>query len=184
MKKSFTDRALDAYFKEEGVQQPAMGLSGEYSAGGRDYVVLANCFDTLAVYRITAAGALKRLRRWPKQLDERVAGDPDDHAVQVCKALKEARDLVDSLGYDHPKAMMAVIRAVDLADPAFMNAALAAEGINLAPTHVDENGEALFSTLAIAEAFDVPHDDVIDRIEEAERAGVEMQIPSSVNRIQ
>ena len=66
------DRAYAAYYRfHDGAhQQPQASLSGEETAEGRRYVVLRNVDGILAVYRITNAGQLKGLRRWPKSLEE------------------------------------------------------------------------------------------------------------------
>lgn len=64
-------RAVAAYFRSEDIpMQPAEALSGPESHNGKDYVVLRNNGDTLAVYRVRNNGLLKRLRRWPKTFDE------------------------------------------------------------------------------------------------------------------
>jgi hypothetical protein len=67
-------RAFAAYFKQakrdrvERVDQPS-NTSSVMSAGERDYAVLHNGCGTLAVYRIRNNGGLKRLKRWPAELD-------------------------------------------------------------------------------------------------------------------
>jgi hypothetical protein len=62
-------RALAAYFKSGGQDQPA-GDSGVKSVDGLDYVRLKNVGGTLAVFRVDTVGRLKRLKRYPKALDE------------------------------------------------------------------------------------------------------------------
>ena len=37
---------------------------------GKQYVVLENVNGILAVYRVRTSGALKELKRWPKELEE------------------------------------------------------------------------------------------------------------------
>lgn len=64
-------RAYAAYFKMGGVDQPAANVSGVVKHKRLLYVVLANAKGTLAVYRVKADGALRRLRRWPSELDDR-----------------------------------------------------------------------------------------------------------------
>jgi hypothetical protein len=69
-------RAYRAYFatvKREGLpspDQPEVSSSGLQIEGGRQYVVLRNINRILAVYRVRRDGMLKRLRRWPKALEE------------------------------------------------------------------------------------------------------------------
>ncbi len=66
-------RALAAYwrFSEEGTSTPSSYTSGEVRLDdGRDYVRIANSIGTLAVYRVKPDGILRRLKRWPKILDE------------------------------------------------------------------------------------------------------------------
>jgi hypothetical protein len=69
-------RAMAAYFRsgaKAGVHlpQPARMDSGEYvSPDGRYYVRLANVNGILAVYRVKPDGFLRRLKRWPKALEE------------------------------------------------------------------------------------------------------------------
>jgi hypothetical protein len=62
-----TKRAFAAYFRSGGSAQPSR-YSGPIAAAGKDYVVLHNVNGILAVYRVRNTGALKRLRRWPKEL--------------------------------------------------------------------------------------------------------------------
>jgi hypothetical protein len=61
-----TRRALAAYFRSGGIDQPAN--SGVIEYNGKAYVVLENFNGILAVYRIRNDGMLKRLRRWPTDL--------------------------------------------------------------------------------------------------------------------
>jgi len=67
---SYFNRALAAYFRYGGTEQPNHGHSGEQEHNGKRYVVLRNVNGILAVYRITTDGQLKRLKRWPKELEE------------------------------------------------------------------------------------------------------------------
>ena len=61
-----TRRALAAYFRSGGIDQPAN--SGVVEHNGKAYVVLENVNGILAVYRVRNDGMLKRLRRWPTDL--------------------------------------------------------------------------------------------------------------------
>lgn len=64
----FTRRAFAAYFRSGGTDQPSNN-SGVVKVGKLKYVHLYSVRGTLAVYRIDTVGRLKRLRRWPKELD-------------------------------------------------------------------------------------------------------------------
>ncbi len=67
--KGLTRRAFAAYFRSGGVDQPA-NTSGVVKWDGVWYVVLHNVRGTLAVYRVTKDGRLRRMKQWPKELDE------------------------------------------------------------------------------------------------------------------
>jgi hypothetical protein len=69
--KSYESRALSAYFKSEDgmVQQPTTPEIMEIK--DRKYVVLHNVNGVLAVYRIKTDDILKRLKRYPKEIDLR-----------------------------------------------------------------------------------------------------------------
>lgn len=62
-----TRRALAAYFRTGGTDQPAGG-GDVVEHDGKRYVVLSNVKGTLAVYRVRTSGALKALRRWPAEV--------------------------------------------------------------------------------------------------------------------
>jgi hypothetical protein len=49
--------------------QPSDRRSTVEELNGRRYVVLANGYETLAVYRVRNDGMLKGLKRWSKELD-------------------------------------------------------------------------------------------------------------------
>ena len=68
-----TRRAFAAYFRYVKAKniipdQPA-DHSGAATAGGKRYIVLRNANRVLAVYRVRNTGMLKRLDRWPKELE-------------------------------------------------------------------------------------------------------------------
>jgi hypothetical protein len=63
-----TRRAFAAYFRSGGTEQPS-SASGVVVHDGKDYVQLFNVAGTLAIYRVKPDGSLKRLRRWPAELD-------------------------------------------------------------------------------------------------------------------
>ncbi len=68
-----TARAFAAYFRYPDapmLDQPAgEPWSGPQDWQGKRYVVLRNSRGVLAVYRVRTSGALKRLVRWPKEVE-------------------------------------------------------------------------------------------------------------------
>jgi len=62
-------RAMAAWFRAGGTDQPGRDASTIEDAGGKDYVVLRNVNGVMAVYRIRNDGMLKRLRRWPEEIE-------------------------------------------------------------------------------------------------------------------
>jgi len=67
-------RPYAAYFRMArgaAADQPSAAASGVLRRKGLWYVVLRNVRGTLAVYRVKNDGALRRLRRWPKDFEER-----------------------------------------------------------------------------------------------------------------
>lgn len=62
-------RAFAAYFKSGATDQPS-GQSGVAIVDGLKYVRLHSGPKMLAVYRVDTVGRLKRLKRWPKALDD------------------------------------------------------------------------------------------------------------------
>lgn len=63
-----TRRAFAAYFRTGGMDQPG-DTSGVVRWDEKLYVVLKNQEGTLAVYRVRYDGVLRRMRRWPWELD-------------------------------------------------------------------------------------------------------------------
>ena len=63
-------RAFAAYFKAGGMDQPS-GDSGVEIVEGLKYVHLRAGGKTLAVYRVDTVGRLKRLKRYPKALEQK-----------------------------------------------------------------------------------------------------------------
>jgi hypothetical protein len=66
-------RAMGAYFRSP--WDPDLGMPnnpGSYlmEIDDRRYVVLANSGTICAVFRIRQSGLLKRLRRWPSEIEE------------------------------------------------------------------------------------------------------------------
>ena len=50
--------------------QPSSIASGHVNLDGREYVRLANVNGVLAVWRVRNDGMLKRLKRWPAELED------------------------------------------------------------------------------------------------------------------
>ncbi len=61
-------RAMSAWFRSGATDQPSKS-SGFVEHGSKPYVVLGNVNGILAVYRVRNDGMLKRLRRWPSELE-------------------------------------------------------------------------------------------------------------------
>jgi hypothetical protein len=62
-------RATAAWFRSGGDDQPGSGPSGIREHEGKKYVVLENVNGILAVYRIKNDGLLRRMKRWPKAIE-------------------------------------------------------------------------------------------------------------------
>jgi hypothetical protein len=65
-------RATRAYFaaaREGSALIPSRSSSGVEECGGKRYCVLRNVDGVLACYRVRNDGMLKRLRRWPKDIE-------------------------------------------------------------------------------------------------------------------
>jgi len=67
-------RAFAAYFKtaeaDGGIPIQPANTSGLRSHDGHDYVVLENANGVLAVYRVRNDGVLRRMKRWPVQVEQ------------------------------------------------------------------------------------------------------------------
>lgn len=102
----------------------------------------------------------------------------------IREAFAKARDLIQRYGQDDPRAMLAMIDAVNLADPGFMDKAMRESGINLPnPEFVDDAGNPLWTSKAIADSAGVPHEQVMRDIETLRDAG-QMSPVESTHRIQ
>lgn len=65
-------RSMAAFFRHDQAattNQPSTSLSGEVEHDGKSYVVLRNVNGVLAVYRVRNDGVLKRLKRWPFDIE-------------------------------------------------------------------------------------------------------------------
>ena len=61
-------RAIAAYFKHGGTDQPATERNQVEKHDGKTWVVLRNVRGLLAVYRLTNAGTLSRQTSWPESI--------------------------------------------------------------------------------------------------------------------
>jgi hypothetical protein len=64
----YLQRAYAAWYRSGGRDVPAND-SSVLTHEGKDYVVLKNANGVLAVYRIKKDGLLRRLRRWPEEIE-------------------------------------------------------------------------------------------------------------------
>jgi hypothetical protein len=62
-------RAKAAWFRTGGSDQPGSSHSGVEESNGKHYVVLRNVNGVMAVYRIRNDGILKRMKRWPEEVE-------------------------------------------------------------------------------------------------------------------
>jgi hypothetical protein len=76
--KNYPARALAAYYHElarhNRASLPINDLPSricEETIAARDYVIVCNGSRMMAVYRVKPDGPLRRLKRWPKDLDQR-----------------------------------------------------------------------------------------------------------------
>ena len=65
-----TRRALAAYFRSGGTAQPGRSQSGVRRYRRLVYVILRTGRDVLAVYRVRNDGMLRRMKRWPEELEK------------------------------------------------------------------------------------------------------------------
>jgi hypothetical protein len=95
-------RAIAAYVRTSEAASPELPSdSGVADLDGKIYVVLENASRILAIYRVRNDGMLKRLRRWPIELDTfcasvRAAG-PEGRWV-IGEDLKTPRISAEPLG--------------------------------------------------------------------------------------
>lgn len=66
---NLVERAMVAHTRHPGAMQPSARGSQERRVNGRNYVVLRNSSDLLAVYRVLPRGTLKKLKRWPAEFN-------------------------------------------------------------------------------------------------------------------
>jgi hypothetical protein len=74
MAEDWLSRALAAWHRgsQSGQQRlyPADGMSVHVALpNGKEYVVIANSYHVLGVYRIRPSGFLRRMKKWPKAVE-------------------------------------------------------------------------------------------------------------------
>lgn len=95
------------------------------------------------------------------------------HQKAIREAFKAARALVDQHGEDDPRAFAAIIHAVNLQDPGFVDEKLKECGIHLPkPGRCDEDGTPLFSLEAVADALDADPEELLVKARELEAHGL------------
>jgi hypothetical protein len=95
------------------------------------------------------------------------------HQKAIRQAFKAARALIDLHGEDDPRAFDAIVKAVNLNEPGFVDAKLKECGINLpAPDHCTDDGVPLYSLDAIAKALDADSEELLVKARELEGFGL------------
>lgn len=97
------------------------------------------------------------------------------HQKAIREAFKAARALVDQHGEDDPRALGAIVHAVRLQDPGFIDEKLKECGIHLpAPDRCTADGVPLYSLGAIAEALDADPEELLVKARELEGFGLDV----------
>ncbi|MBO1022914.1 hypothetical protein IPV08_23435 [Methylobacterium sp. SD274] len=103
-KLSLIQRALAAYYRAGGIQHPDPHMFGHYVIEAKvadgvttfyAYARLADASGTLAVFRINRWDELKRLKRWPKSIDDGSAmtvGQFNEWHRKTMKDIAETRE--------------------------------------------------------------------------------------------
>lgn len=119
----------------------------------------------LQALRVSLAAAKEALASWEAMgstAAETAGLRSAIHQAETRIAFAEARELMSTLGEDHPRTLAAVIAAVELASPGEVERQMNACGLFLPqPTHMTDDGKSLYSTESIAEMLGEPHDRVL-----------------------
>lgn len=95
------------------------------------------------------------------------------HQKAIREAFKAARALVDQHGEDDPRALGAIVHAVRLQDPGFIDKKLKECGIHLpAPDRCTAEGTPLYSLGAIAKALDADPEELLVKAREMQEHGL------------
>jgi len=66
--KNFQSRAMAAWYRKGGATEHPVSRLRIF--GGKSYVVLLSMDSIVACYRILNSGQLKRLKRWPEEVEQ------------------------------------------------------------------------------------------------------------------
>ena len=114
-----------------------------------------------------AGAVVDAMQAWGRLHDE----TPKQKAIR--EAFKAARALIDLHGEDDPRAFSAIIKAVNLQNPGFIDEKLKECGIHLPkPDRCTDDGEPLYSLDAVAAALNADPDDLLDCAREMEAHGL------------
>jgi hypothetical protein len=95
------------------------------------------------------------------------------HQKAVREAFKAARALIDRHGEEDPRAFAAIVHAVNLQNPGFIDEKLKECGIHLPkPDRCDEDGTPLFSLEAVADALGADPEELLVKARELEGFGL------------
>jgi hypothetical protein len=95
------------------------------------------------------------------------------HQKAVREAFKAARALIDRHGEEDPRAFAAIVHAVNLQNPAFIDEKLKECGIHLPkPDRCTEDGTPLFSLEAVADALGADPEELLVKARELEGLGL------------
>lgn len=95
------------------------------------------------------------------------------HQRAVREAFREARRLIDLHGDEDPRAFAAIVRAVNLQDPGFIDAKLKESGIHLPkPDRCADDGTPLYSLDAVADALGAEPEELLVQAREMEAHGL------------
>ncbi len=114
-----------------------------------------------------AGAAVDAMQAWGKLHAE------TPHQKAVREAFKAARALMDQHGEEDPRALAAIVHAVNLQDPGFIDAKLKECGITLPkPTHCNAKGEGLLTLEQVAAALDADPEELLVKARELEAHGL------------
>ncbi len=131
--------------------------------------ILLECDDLGHEYGLNEEGALTLAIVFVELLKVRVKR----RSEEIQAAFAHARRLMDTLGDVHPQTLAAVFDALELQEPGSVGRMAQECGVSLPkPDHCDSEGKPLFSSEAIAKAFNVPHEKVVADIKAMSGEGV------------
>jgi hypothetical protein len=143
--------------------------------------VLVDCPKPGHVIGVELAGAVvDAVEHWHRLNTEM------PHQKAVREAFKAARTLMDQHGDEDPRTFSAIIKAVNLQDPGFIDAKLKECGVHLPkPDRCADDGTPLFSLEAVAAALDADPDELLDHARELEAHGLGvLHVGANTHRLQ